>query len=523
MAPSTSFVVNSVNSQFKYLTASEPGQVIAPGQADEALPEGEPSQINYNNKFISIGEFNALMRMERGSPQHHVLCNTSLSSGSIKLPVPLHNVVDGSTTASCVVCKVPGAPEGQSPSLVSRSITYTASVTPLKKPYEIAWESYNKCSSIKKEKYGKLLPKFCTFMEMCDKSGFKASGIAPGSPGTGFRKIAGPLLNRWHPQRRIQWLAKMHHVSDWYEANRIFGCTLITLTGYQENSGLSFYDTWDNITDSRGKLLKILRKYIGKFDYFWVIEPHPGKDGIPGSGYPHIHLAVFFEVDNNIKDSQNRGMEDKLRDLYSKEWKTGSHTYGLDFKVMKGEEAIVNLKNYLMKYIAKGYVNDSGWSEEELVFNAHIYGATHGYRPPKPGERLNKRGEYTKNYRLIGMSNALSEMLKPDEEEREQVVWLNVDETETKEVFDDDGKIVETEVSQLLYERQLIPDWLDTWRLTTNAPAMRAPQKWIARGVFVNSDPMEEFNQRMAQKIRDGESFNERMNEMSRIERERKT
>ena len=483
--------------------------------SSEARPEKDVVACHTDNYLFSVQVNKSI---EPSFPVETPVRSTALILSSVHETSPL-----GTVGCPSQIPSPEGVGAGGGASLVPCSITYTTSVTPTKKPYEIAWQSYRNCSSIKKEKYGKLLPNFCTYMEMCDNSGFKAIGIAPGSPGNGFREINGALLNRWHPQRRIQWLAKMHHVSDWYEVNRIFGCTLITLTGYQENSGLSFYDTWDNITDSRGKLLKILRKYIGKFDYFWVIEPHTGKDGEPGSGYPHIHLAVFFEVDNNITDSQGRGMEDKLRDLYSKEWKTGSHTYGLDFKVMKGDGAIVNLKNYLMKYIAKGYVNDSGWSEEELVFNAHIYGATHGYRPPKPGEHLNKRGDYTKNYRLIGMSNSLSEMLKPDEMEKEQVVWLKVDETETKEVFDDGGKIVETEVSQILYERQLIPDWLDTWRLTTNVPAMQEPKKWIARGVFVSTDPMEEFNQRMAQKIRDGEAFNERMKEIAQVERERKT
>ena len=112
---------------------------------------------------------------------------------------------------------------------------------------------------------------------------------------------------------------------------------------------LSWYDTLDNINESRVKLLKILRKYLGKISYFWVIEPHTKNN----TGYPHIHLVVFKYVDNEIKDSNGEGMEDKLRRLYSEEWGTGSHTYGLDFQQMKGEHDIEDLKNYLMKYISK--------------------------------------------------------------------------------------------------------------------------------------------------------------------------
>jgi hypothetical protein len=319
-----------------------------------------------------------------------------------------------------------------------------------------------------------MMSDFCLYMEMCDKSGFRAEGLAVGSrcipyshqnpqaPNDfGKRTITGPLLNRWHPQRRIAWLAKMYQLAQWYEANRIEGCTLITLTGYQGNSGLSVYETWDNINASRVKLLKILRKYLGRVDYFWVVEPHTYDE----TGYPHYHLAVFREIDNHIKDSAGRGMEDKLRDLYSKEWQAGSHTYGLDFKVMKGESSIKDLKNYLMKYISKGYVGGEGWSEGELIFNAHLFGATHGYREPAFGEFPRKDGKYGRVYRLIGMSQNLSKILRPEEVDHEDIIWLKTDETEPTEYRDpESGEWITEERKKPLYFRQLIPDWLDTWR-----------------------------------------------------------
>lgn len=359
--------------------------------------------------------------------------------------------------------------EPETTRLGSSSITDTPSRT----PGQIAWSSYSKATLEAKQKYGKLLSNFCSYMEMCDNSGFAADGIAVGSSckpyppyslekGTGKndfgkRHITGPLLNRWHPQRRTKWIAKMHTLAMWYEANKIDGCTLISLTGYQEHSGLSWYDTLDNITESRTKLLKILRKYFGKLDYFWVVEPHTQND----TGYPHIHLAVFKIVDNNIKDGYGEGMEDKLRRLYSEEWETGSHTYGLDFRPMKGEDDIKNLKNYLMKYIAKGYIGNEDWSTAELIFNAHLYGATHNNRPPKAGEEPDIKGNYSKKYRLIGMSQDLSKLLKPEEEDKEQIIWLHTDETEPTEIKQDDGTVITEEIRKPLYHRQLIPDWLD--------------------------------------------------------------
>ena len=388
-----------------------------------------------------------------------------------------------------------GHPEGAAASLGSLSIKDTQTIT----PSEMAWKSYRNCSNEVKGKYGKLLTDFCRYMEMCDNSGFSAEGMAvgvacksyhksqprmdittgkseyqkpqPSQNDFGKRKVSGPLLNRWHPKRRTAWIAKMHTVSNWYEANRIEGCTLITLTGYQENSGLSFYDTWDAIAESRVKLLKILRKYLGKVSYFWVVEPHTQNE----TGYPHFHLAVFTEVDNNIKDSFGEGMEDKLRRLYSEEWKTGSHTYGLDFTPMKGDNSIKDLKNYLMKYISKGYIGDEIWSPGELIFNAHLYGATHGNRPPKGDEMPDLKGNYTKKYRLIGMSRDLSALIKPFEEDKEDIVWLHVDETEPTEQKDDEGNFITIERVKTLFDRLLIPDWLDTWR------EMAKVQSWESR------------------------------------------
>jgi hypothetical protein len=349
-------------------------------------------------------------------------------------------------------------------------------VPPQKTPSKIAWEAYRHSSPTTKNKYGKIINDFCMYMDMCENSGFRAEGISMSSRcqkypsfqltrGTGKndygkRVVAGPLLNRWHPKRRMQWLARMYQLALWYEANRIDGCTLISLTGYQENSGLSIYDTWDNINESRKKILKILRKVFSGLSYFWVVEPHTENN----TGYPHYHLAVFREVDNNIKDSYGEGMEDKLRRLYSKEWGTGSHTYGLDFNVMKGATAIKDLKNYLMKYISKGYVNDAGWSDAELIFNAHLYGATHGFRPPKPEEMLDYRGQYSKKYRLIGMSRDLSALLKPEDEDKEQIVWLHTEEVEPQEIKGEDGEIEMWERKKELYHRQLIPDWINPFR-----------------------------------------------------------
>ena len=142
---------------------------------------------------------------------------------------------------------------------------------------------------------------------------------------------------------------------------------------------------------------------------------------------------------------------------------------------MKGDNSIKDLKNYLMKYISKGYIGDEIWSPGELIFNAHLYGATHGNRPPKEGEMPDIKGNYTKKYRLIGMSRDLSDLIRPEDPDREDIVWLKVDETEPTDAKDENGEFVKVERIKTLFERLLIPDWLDTWR------EMAKIQSWESR------------------------------------------
>jgi hypothetical protein len=62
------------------------------------------------------------------------------------------------------------------------------------------------------------------------------------------------------------------------------------------------------------------------------------------------------------------------------------------------------------------------------------------------------------------MSRDLSELLRPEKEDREDIVWLHTDETEP-EVTRENPITGEIEVickaqTKQLYHRQLIPDWL---------------------------------------------------------------
>lgn len=350
---------------------------------------------------------------------------------------------------------------------------------PKQTPSGVAWkalENWRKNDARNKDYYP-LLSAFCRYMDRCENSGIHFKGFKLKGNNPGQVDISAPLLNRWHPARRAAWIARLYQLTNWYEATRP-GCTMISLTGYQE--GIPIYDTWDRINRSRTKLLKICRKYLGKFSYLWVVEPHTKE----GSGYPHYHLVIFKTVNNTVKDSFGEGMEDKLRRLYSSElkdggWGTGSHTYGLDFTVMEGDQGIENLKNYLLKYISKSYITSDGWGDAELIFNAHLWGASHNWKSDDKealvyDEFLNAKCMY----RLIGMSRDLSRLMKPEEDpDKEQIVWYHIDETEPIDIKDERGEIIEDFTYKALYHREVLPDWLFPFR------PLLAVEDWRERAI----------------------------------------
>ena len=214
-------------------------------------------------------------------------------------------------------------------------------------------------------------------------------------------------------------------------------------------------------------------KYFGDVDYFWVPEPH--KDG-----YVHYHMAVFADVDNNTKDKRGEGIEDKLRNLWSKKYGTGSHTYGLDFSHKKGDEKIKDLKNYLSKYLAKGFLIDK-WTPGMLKFNANLwetgfrmYGASRRIR-----EIMNIEGEIQQHETIYYWKESegfddLGEGYAELDSYRvgSDVVWLEttiVEPEEIQETIVDNSvwppvkKVVKTiiENKRVIWDRDYIPDWID--------------------------------------------------------------
>lgn len=322
---------------------------------------------------------------------------------------------------------------------------------------------------------------FVDYLDQCEQKGFMIKG---------YDTVKGEILNlplsydnRWSPNRRRELSEKLKRLEFWFEEQENRPVTMITFTSYRE--GLSVSSAWHELNKSRGKLLKLIAKYFPEAewvidedgylelkirgpDYFWVPEPHPETD----DGYVHYHIAVFAKVDNYTRDNSKhvgwvkckgreneniwelmdgRGIEDKFRDLWSKKYKTGNHTYGLDFSQKKGDGKIQHLKDYLLKYLAKGFLLDK-WTRGMLIFNANLWET---------------------GFRMYGASKRIREMMNIKSDKPSQIVWLETKMMSPEEVSEDIVdtsafpptkktvvKIIESE--RIIWYRQYIPDWIDS-------------------------------------------------------------
>lgn len=266
---------------------------------------------------------------------------------------------------------------------------------------------------------------FVEWLDLTEQKGFVAKGYD--TKKKKFLRCPFQYLNRWSSVRRDELSRKLDQLEFWFEEQQDRPVTLITLTSY--HTGFSVQAAWYKLNQSREKLLKLIAKYFDSPDYFWVVEPHE-------NGYVHYHLVVFAAVDNETKDNRGRGIEDKFRDLWSREYQTGSHTYGLDFTQKMDDGKLTHLKWYLEKYLRKGFLLDS-WSPGMLVFNAHLWDT---------------------GFRLYGASKNIRAIMNIGSEKQSHVVWL---ETKIEDVLkDSEGEYYEEE--WVVWYRQYIPDWLDS-------------------------------------------------------------
>jgi hypothetical protein len=276
--------------------------------------------------------------------------------------------------------------------------------------------------------YWKLCWNFTKYLNQMDKAIFIVSGFDQLKNKSASN--VGKYIHRWTPIYQKRLMAKLYLLDDWWKEHK-GPVTLLTLTTYQageysrsiKGEIVTFEDSFLLLKDGWDKLSKILRKYISDLTYIWVIEPHE-------SGYPHLHILVFAEI--------SQLLQEKIKQLWSEKYKAGSKEHGVDFTSRIPEEDINSLRNYLMKYIAKGFVitntkfSETLWTKEQLVFNALIW--KNGYRTFQPSRKLQNIMRYDK--------------------EQENSVWWHSGESEFERY-----STLERE-RFLIWERYKIPEWI---------------------------------------------------------------
>jgi hypothetical protein len=212
-------------------------------------------------------------------------------------------------------------------------------------------------------------------------------------------------IHRWTATYRKSWLAKMYLLDEWYQENRP-PVTLMTLTTYQDGwysrkkgRMMTIPESFNALKIGWDKLSKVLRKpeTLGKFEYFWAMEPHE-------TGYPHMHNAVYADVPESLQE--------KIIDLWES-YGVGT-SYGIDFSVRESKTDIKSLRNYLMKYLAKGLGKS---------------GSRFGDEPMLPGHLVFHSQVWKHHWRIFGSSRNLSKVMSyhPPEKVIEPVQWLSID------------------------------------------------------------------------------------------------
>jgi hypothetical protein len=181
-----------------------------------------------------------------------------------------------------------------------------------------------------------------------------------------------PYIHRWKPQYRRGVLAKFYQLEDWHNQNPS-PVTMLTLTTYQDGSysrsvrgkDLSIPESFGLLKNSWVYLRHAIKYYLHDISWCWIMEPHK-------TGYPHLHTVLFSDV--------SIGTQEAIKKLWAKKYKAGSYEHGVDFAANKPGQSIGSIRNYLMKYLAKGFTSTGSkfgeghtWSAGELVFNALVW------------------------------------------------------------------------------------------------------------------------------------------------------
>lgn len=216
---------------------------------------------------------------------------------------------------------------------------------------------------------------FGEYLKQTALSSFRIKGVNRYSGELVAKSI--PYIHRWTVPYRKSILAKFYKLEEWMKENPR-PVTMITLTTYQDGDyskkikgqALSPYESLDLLMTSYTKLRELITNRIKRKaeDFFYVLEPHTKRD----AGYAHMHLIYFCEF--------SEAEQVRIKQMWEQKYKAGSFSKGVDFSFRKPEGSIKSIRNYLMKYVSKGFLDDGSkfntekWTPGQTIFNTVLWG-----------------------------------------------------------------------------------------------------------------------------------------------------
>lgn len=234
-----------------------------------------------------------------------------------------------------------------------------------------------------KSGYGKTEKDFLRYLEHTKGIVFRVQILDTGTMKQ--TEIEVPYVHRWSEIYRRRVLARFYKLQDWWIKEGRPETTMMTLTTYQGSTRttkkakghwVSREESLRMLQTSWRKLRMMLRNRIlrKRFDYVYVMENHK-------SGYPHMHVAIFERFTKEQKD--------KVIELWSKRYRTGSKVRGVQFSEEEGfddrkntamDNSPVRSRNdiqwvgfYLIKYLGKTFTDVGEMTNGEIKFHALLW------------------------------------------------------------------------------------------------------------------------------------------------------
>lgn len=242
------------------------------------------------------------------------------------------------------------------------------------------------------QRYLPLCHQFLTYLREKEQIQILIEGYDHSDDGPSL--IIKPYIHRWKPEYMRSRIAQFYLLDAWAKTHPL-PLSMLTFTTYHDTNyarrkrgkGYTIEESWLNLKLGFRKASMLIRNKIRKgVSYFWIAEPQPE------SGYPHIHAGYFTEFIDVEKD--------RLKNHWANVVKAGDYKHGLDFAYGPSYKSgdITSLRNYLMKYLSKTFIETiPDWTPEELVFNSIAW----------------KEG-----YRFFGCSRDLSKVMQRQKKDR---------------------------------------------------------------------------------------------------------